>query len=178
MRARSCACAMAVFAAACGNDPSAGELDASRADAFVDVSRIDVIAPDAAPCNALVLDAPAITDHEVLDADAPLPAGGTIAAGRYWLVDVSVYVGPDASAPPLPTRREVHEFDDAGLWQYVDKSAHLTLLATPMGTLLHRDVLCPADARAKDSPFSATDAGVTLFDYTNGVTTVFSLARQ
>lgn len=130
------------------------------------------------PCNALVLDAPLVTDHAVWDASAPTPLGGVIDPGRYWLVDVSVFVDPDAAAPSLPSRREVHEFAADGVWQYVDTSSRATLVAAPAGTILQRRVLCPADAKAKDSPFSATDGGLVLFDYAKGVTTVFSLAKQ
>ncbi len=137
-----------------------------------------MVQPDSGPCNALTLDAPPITDHALYDASAAAPAGGTIDPGRYWLVDVSVYVAPDASTPPLPSRREVHEFAADGTWQYVDTSARLTLVAAPSGTTLQRRVLCPADVVARDSAYSAGDGGLQLFDYAKGVTTVFSLARQ
>ncbi len=175
MRGRSCVIALALNA--CGGDPVTPNDASSSPDAQMDV-RADAIGPDASPCNALLLDAPVATDHALFDADAPLPTGGSIGAGRYFLTDTSVYVALDASPPTLPSRREVHEFSQDGLWQFLDTSRRVTLVATPNGTTLHRDVLCPSDLRAKDSPFSAWDGGVMLFDYGKSATTVFTLTKQ
>jgi len=169
--------------AACGDDSVAPAPDSGAeagADAF---TPYDASLPDSGPCNALVLTAPPTTDHVVTDAQAPVPDGGTIAPGLYFLTDTSVYLVGDAGAPPLGTRREVHSFDDAGLWQTLTTSddggaTRLALAVAAEGVTLHRVVICPPDIKSKDGEFTASGTSLSLFDYNGGVVTVFTLTKQ
>ncbi len=163
---------------ACAADPTT----ASQApyDAAVDTRpAYDAASPEAGPCNALTPDAPPVVDHVAWDAEAPVAQGGSIAPGRYFLTDVSVYLTNDAAAPPLPTRSELHTFDSDGVWQFVDGDGHHLSLATSVdGPTLRRVLFCPDNEKAKDGPFTARPDRVLLFDANGGVRTVFTLTRQ
>jgi hypothetical protein len=167
--------------AACGDDTATPLTDSGGPDDVgVDTTTpFDASKPETGPCNALVLSAAPVTDHVVYDAQAPVPDGGPVSPGLYFLTDVSVYLTSDAGAPPLGTRQEVHAFDDGGIWQMFDGTGtRLSLVFAVEGATLHRIVICPEDIKTKDGPFTGSDTALSLFDYNAGVTTIFTLTKQ
>lgn len=122
-----------------------------------------------AECNTLTPDGPSVA-VTTQTGTAPVPAGGTITAGKYWLTERTRYAG--ASAPADVVRRtlvidakkislteQIDPADDAGTPTQHRSEANYTIY----GVVLSTNEACPAPGAIDNITFSATGTELWLF---------------
>ena len=128
-----------------------------------------------AACNAELADGPCVVQVQV-DDSAPAPAGGTLAAGTYDLVERLIYTNPGGATGPIgDPRQETLVLAGSGTDFTIDNavlSAASTTRQTAAATLasaqfkLTLTATCPpvdGGASASVTYFTATDQELTLY---------------
>ncbi|MGH7437386.1 MAG: hypothetical protein ACRENE_17040, partial [Polyangiaceae bacterium] len=136
----------------------------------------------AGACDNVVQAAQNVSEYASIFAP-PAPMGGTIASGTYVLKEVTTFASPDASVPDmppvLPTGTQVHStiYATASMLRIVEArgtpdgdggivfpsdSVHAEIYSTS-ASLLSLTQICPTAGTQASMPYTATDAGLTLF---------------
>lgn len=154
------ACSSTVAGSDAGADGAVTSPDAS---APVDASAGDSAPPPGGACNAVPITAPPVTGVSET-ATRPIPAGGTIADGTYFLTAHQTFGAPTAGV----TYRAVMVFKGSTIELAQTRNGgaeeRATLTLTTTGTKFAAKTTCPPGSSLSYDSYTATGTTLMLFD--------------